>query len=400
MANDGLLSNIATNPLLQIGAGLLSVAGPSRQPQSLGTGLLRGLTAAQQAQQAQLRNQAVREQLEARARQREAQQRLAGLLQPGISVDTGALPTAGDIAMGAGPEAVDAAVTEVPMQGLLNAGGFQSPEVMGLLAQAAPEQFTQSLMGAAFPNDRRQNSLIEQAQFAFPDDPDRQREFVETNAGQGDVATQLDLLTARQRQIEIENELRDRQERDESREAKRGKLISSVRRDLNDAKRLAEINNELRGTAGEAGIPLPELRRAAISGAGAVGGLLGVDNSRAQEIVNLMDEFSKISTRFSAQSAVDLFDSGNITNFQLQSIQDATPNISIAPDANARIIADSMETILGGADRADIKIKDRGKFEALIRELRGEPSDGGSETRKNPRSSSRKTGGVRFLGFE
>ena len=357
------------SPLLSIGAGLLSASGPSATPTSFGQRLGQGLTAAGTFQAQMDRNQAARQALAQRAELQRARQQL---FQP---QQEGAAP---------------------PIQGLL--GGQPSPQELGLLAQAFPSQIG-SLMSRSGGQERRPNSLIEQAQFAFPDDQDKQRQFVAQNAGQDDIAAQLGLLQARQRQIEIENALRDRQEADESREQKRGKLIASVAKDLEDARRLAEINSELQGTLGESGVPLSDVRRAIASGAGALGDLVGADTSETKRIVNLMDEFEKISTRFATQSAVDLFDSGNITNFQLQAIQAATPNPSIAPEANNRIIADSIEAILGGADRAGIEIQNRNEFDRLARQLRGEPAQ---EAPANPdrQDQPRQRGAIRFLGFE
>lgn len=359
MANDGLLSNIATNPLLQIGAGLLSVAGPSRQPQSLGTGLLRGLTAAQQAQRAQLRNQAVREELEQRARQREAQQRLAGLLQPGISVDTGALPTAGDIAMGAGPEAVDAAVTEVPMQGLLNAGGFQSPEVMGLLAQAAPEQFTQGLLGQAFPQSRRQNSLIEQAQFAFPNDPAQQRQFVATNAGSPELDAQLQALTAQQKTLEIQGELNEMRQERRERIVSEARSNAGIRQDLKSVHRLAELTNNLENSFAETGLPFAQARRTLASLGSVtpdnVAQELGIDRQRAARIADDFQEFEKISTDLALKRATRTF-GANISDAQTNMVLSTSPSPNLTPGANRRLLGSVFSEIRTTGDIAGVDL--------------------------------------------
>lgn len=77
--NSGI-NNALNTPAFNLGVGLLSAAGPSENPVSLGQALGRGVQFAQNAQQQQLRNQLVRQQLEGTTRQRQATDQLRGLL--------------------------------------------------------------------------------------------------------------------------------------------------------------------------------------------------------------------------------------------------------------------------------------------------------------------------------
>jgi hypothetical protein len=111
---NGLLSEALNSPLLNLGIGLLSASGPSTTPISLGQGLARGVQFASEAQRQALLNQVARAQLTDEARKRDATAKLRGILSEGG-----------------------------------NAAG--NPEILGLLAEAAPDQFTQGLLGTIFP---------------------------------------------------------------------------------------------------------------------------------------------------------------------------------------------------------------------------------------------------------
>jgi hypothetical protein len=187
------------------------------------------------------------------------------------------------------------------------------------------------------------------------------------------VEGQLDQATLSLRKLEIENE------RNELAESIRTKGITFAEKtnaaisDLNDAKRLAEINAELRNTIGATGVPFSSIRRAVTSGAAAVGSLFGFDTSKAQRIVDLVDEFDKTSARFAVQAANTMFAGDkNITNFQLQTVSRSTPNLAIASNANDRIIADHISTILEGTSAAGINVANRAEFEDLSKKLKGQ----------------------------
>lgn len=138
----GLFDDIAGNPLLNFGAGLLSAAG---QP-NFGVALGQGLQFASAAQQHQARNDLLRTKLANEAkqqaavdRQQAAVERLQGLLGPDPNAP---IPLT--------PEGQAAA---------------QQQQIMGLLAQAAPEQFTQAILAQALPKPQQPTNLEREFNF-------------------------------------------------------------------------------------------------------------------------------------------------------------------------------------------------------------------------------------------
>lgn len=341
------LQGLLANPAFNLGLGLLSEAGPSRQPRNIGRGLLRGAESARAAQMAQMKNQALREELRRRAQQREAQQRLSGLFQTGMDVDVGALPTAGDIAMGAGPEAVDAAVTQVPMQGLLEAGGLQSPEVMGLLFQAAPEQFTQGLLGQAFGTQRAEPSAVRTLRAAGIDPASEQgREILLRNLSGGDLDAQIQNLRAQQQLLDLRQQMSEMQREDRERLTTEALTAQSLRSDLKGINRLRALTDQLEGTLVETGLPLQEARRMLASVQSVtpdnVASALDIDRERARRISAGIQEYEKLSNDLALKRAARLFE-GDITDDKLSFVTSTMPNPRMSPGANRRIL-DSLES--------------------------------------------------------
>lgn len=122
MANgniSGLLGDALSNPLFNLGIGLLAAGGPSTTPVSLGQALGQGAQFANRAQQQALQNQLIRSRLEEDARKRGALERLRG--------------------------------------------AFAGNETLGLLAEVAPDAVAKGLLAQAFPEPL---SPLEQATLA------------------------------------------------------------------------------------------------------------------------------------------------------------------------------------------------------------------------------------------
>lgn len=387
MANgeDNGMSGLLGNPMFNLGVGLLG-AGLNR-PQNVGQGLLSGLSAGTELQGAALKNQEARARLEQLSRQQRLGNELQNLLERHTSGGTRPVgPSAAldaNAAAGAQPgpttDAAQLAGQQVNMPGPIS--GPQA-EMLGLLGQVDPKAGVTAAVGLLSPDDRRPNSLIEQAQFVFPQDPDKQRQFVaENSGGGGDLDRQLQMLDMRQRQLEFQRQQRELNQQERDQKQAQGELVASLRTDLNRGEELAELVNDLEGTALETGVPLSQMRRAATSGASALGNLVGVDTSDSQQLVGKFDRFNKLATNFAINSATRLFDSGRISNFQLQAIQDAQVSPTVSPEANRLVIADNLQHLLEGADRAGIEIKDQEQFESTIQGLRGEAEGSSNQER-------------------
>lgn len=358
--NQGLLDQIGTglnelrtSPAFNVGLGLLSAAGPQQQPMSTGQRLASGLQSGFSMQQRAMQNQAQRQELQQRQRQREAQQDLTSLLQQDFPPSTIRRP---------------------------GAAQDRRERMMGLMAQAQPQAFQQSLleqMTAQPQQEPEELQLIRALQ--DPTLSADQRELLKRRiAGSGAndrVMQRLDMLT---RMAELRAMEREAQERRETEREERADMQSSMRQEIRDAKRLAEINRELRGTALETGLPMPELRRqtasAAEAGRNILGAVTGEDlgDRETQRTIALFDEFGKLSSRFASQTANRLFGEGGLTNQQLASATRQAPSASLAPGANATIIASQLDTLLSGAQRAGVNLTEDEVRETrnLIEQLR------------------------------
>lgn len=367
MANgQGLLSGGLANPLLNVGAGLLSVAGPSRRPQSIGTGLMRGLESARQAQTQQLENRAVREELRARAQQRDARSRLGEMMQPGqVAPDVSALPTGQDIIAGNVTDQQIQGIQPqtVPMAGIRRAGGVQSPEVMGLLSQAAPEQFTQSLLGAAFPEPRSEPSDIQALRAAGIDPQSEQgRQIITqgiTGGSQDAMDAQIQALEARNKMLDLQQRMSEMSAAERDRNIERSRTQTGLNQDVKTIGRLAELSNNLRGTIAETGQPFGEVRRTLASLGSVtpenVASALGIDQQQARQIAADVQEFKKFSTDLSLQRANRQF-GDDISNQQLNAVQQTSPSLSMGPEANQRLLDSLLSRTVSEAETLGVDI--------------------------------------------
>lgn len=137
---EGLLSG--ASPIGNLGLGLLAASGPSTTPRSFGQVLAQASQFASERQRAAMQNQAMRQALEDSQSRREAMQQLPGLL---AQTTVAQAPSTQQIT-GIGGEAVG----RIPgRQGLIPT--VQTPEgqqqLMGLLAQANPQDFSRDLIG-------------------------------------------------------------------------------------------------------------------------------------------------------------------------------------------------------------------------------------------------------------
>lgn len=348
------------SPAFNVGMGLLSAAGPSQQPMSTGQRLASGFQTGMGLQQRAMENQFQRRQMQQRARQQEASEQLTNLLQ-----------------------------TDLPPANIRRPGAAQDQqqEMMSLLSQANPEAFQtgllQQMMGQqerAEPSELRMIRALRD-----PSLDQDQRELLRRNiagAGASDQLMQrLDLLV---RQAELERMQREDEQAEQEQRQNQAELQGSFRQDLSDARKLAELNNRLRDTALETGMPMPELRRqaAAASEAGRniIGAVTGQDLSdeKSQQVIADFDEFNKLASRFAGSTANRLFSEGGLTNQQLRQAQQQTPSASMSPIANNRIIADQIDTLLSGAQNAGVNLTEDeiAETRSFIEDLRTQEQSG------------------------
>ena len=356
------------SPLVDLGATIASLGGP------VGARVAENLRFQSARSEGALRNLALLENIQ-RSRQRR------GVLDEILRISQGEVPEMDEAARAAAEaEGQRLPTTEERLQ--------------GLLAAAAPEQAAAAMLGrerSAPAIVRTLEALADpEAPQRFNLSPDEISQLKSNLVKQGSTDSQLATLDLMLRGIQIQQEQLKLAEESREQRTNKGALVQTVRRDLKDAVRLAEINSELAGTVLEAGVPFPDIRRAAASGAAAVGRLIGIDTSEAERLVNLVDEFDKISSRFAASSAARLFDNQAITNFQLETIQDSVPSMQVAPGANERVIADVIDILSDAAENENLGITDLARFREASRQLRaGEFGRGDGGRRRETRSPSR-----------
>lgn len=369
MANGigGLLSE--GNPLLDIGLGLLAQSGPVRGPApSFGQTLGRAGQFAFARNRERLRNDLIRSRLAEDQRRREAVGQLQGLLGQETTIQG-----PGTAVTGLEGEEIGTIPGRQAMVPLLATPEGQS-QLMGLLGQVAPETVATSLLSQQ--TERAEPADLRMFREFFPDvdpgTPEGRQQFLEfkkAQTGNEQQALQLDIM---KRQLEVEklvNELRSEREEEQQSEAN---FADAVRSDVSDAKRLLQLNERLADSLGETGVPLPNMRRAILSGTSAVRRLFGGDTQKADQVIADFDTFNKIANRFALETAERLNTRGALTNFQLQSIQNTVPSLSLSPTANRRIVADQLESLISAADRNDVPLPNRGEIESLIEQIRSE----------------------------
>jgi len=372
MAN-GLLGG---NFLTDLGLGLLSQSGPVVGPApSLGQALGRAGLLAQERRRERLKNDLIRQKMTQQQEQQNALGKIQGLLGKNTTIQGTGTDVQGlngqNLGTIPGKEAMVSTI--------------QTPEgkqkLLGLLSQAAPDQFAQNLISQIMPGQQRaEPTQVRIARtLSDPNESQSVKDEIRKQLQAKSSGQQLDILNARLKTLEIQSQLNDLEQKKQTETKDKADLKSSLITDLNHAKRLSELNHKLENTALETGIPLAQLRRDALSGTSALKRAFGGDAEKAQQLINDFDEFSKISVRFAAKSAAQLFKQQRITNFQFKAIQNATPSVGLAPGANDRVIADSVRVLLEGAKNANINIPNTSSFDQLINQLQGNASEQGGK---------------------
>lgn len=312
----GLLSDALSNPLTNIGVGLLSSSGPSLVPHSIGQGLAQGFQLAQSAQQQSLRNQVLRDQLAQRSQKQAAAQKLQGLL-----------------------------------------GDQPNGQMLGLLAEMAPGATAQGLLSQMFP---RSNSTLELLKAANINPDSKEGQDIirrKLTGGPEQLDATLKLLQIQKATSEAANA---RSEKERTQARSKFSIVSGLDR----LKEVARLNSELEGTLGETGMGFNELRAKAFGPASLVDPTLRQAGANLQRLEQLTKK-EAISELFAPEVKA-----GQMTDTKLNTFLRTKPGIDVLPEVNAPIIADMLQAKLNSADAAGIEVPDRANVEKLIADLR------------------------------
>lgn len=346
----GLLSG--SNPLSNLGIGLLAASGPRPQgTANFGSRLGEAAQFAQQRQQMAMQNEMMRQAMLQRQRQQQAQQQIQGILSA--------------------PERVPQGQPLPPGQGVMATRDQRQPELMGLLAQAAPEQFNatmiQGLLGQQ--QERAEPAPVRIARIlADPNESQEVKDAIQQQINSSDdseqIANTLRLLQVHelQRQLDMEQDQK-------ARERTAGRIsVLNADEALREA---ATINQRLRGTIGETGLGFNELRERMAGPWAAFVGLFGGDAQQARQVAADMQRFEQLTTREGLQSLFSgQVGAGTITNSKMDTYLTTKPSLNRLPETNSQIIADMLQDNLDSAEVLGISMPGRAQTEQLIETLR------------------------------
>jgi hypothetical protein len=174
------------------------------------------------------------------------------------------------------------------------------------------------------------------------------------------VQMELERLKVAQRTFDLAEDQRESAAIAEDADRLRRATTVTLGTDFADARKLAELNENLGKSALATGLSFRTFAREVASigssvdptsWAGEIMGKFGFDSERATQLVADFDTFNKLSQQFVLAAAAMLSDAGfgNITNAQLRIIEGSVVSGENSTEANREIIARNMEAILNAA---------------------------------------------------
>lgn len=235
-------------------------------------------------------------------------------------------------------------------------------EAMGLLAEFAPEAAMTGLLGEVFPKREEVRSSPEEARMMrelnIPLTEEGYARFKQLR-GTGDanaLAAIRDALEISKLRGEIGDKNAERGRTEDQRTKDRALAERGFNRNLGQLRELSGLNEELRGTLLEAGVPFSDLRRALASGGAFLGEKVGYNTSQLKDKVAKADRLSKGLNDIIIENK-DRFGQ-NFTNNMLDLLQRSSANKDIAPEAINSILGKLTEQILDVSDIEGYNISD------------------------------------------
>lgn len=354
------LQGLLSNPMFNIGAGLLASSGPSLQPVGFGQALVGGLNYANQRQAEQMQLQQARQQIEmqqAQAEQAKQRQQALGQLQGLFMPSQTPGPVVSQVAPAIGtPE-----------------GQAMLP---GLLAQLAPEAFAQQLFAQQFakPEAPRLSTgmndfmaMNPQLQPGTPEFSEAYKQFAMQSDPNGSALEQVQLELSLM-QLKDAREQREREEQTVAQE-RRGMYRDTVN-DLKKLEEMADLNRKLEGSFLAAGMVSPDLRRDVASVKQSIMQAMGQDTTKAQQAIADFDRFGKLMQDFVINSIDRFAGSGTMTQGKFDALLAANASLGVSPQANNLIFADNIDAILDSAEIEGLEVPNADKLRSLSASLR------------------------------
>lgn len=362
MANGNRIQGLLSggNPLFDLGIGLLSASGPRPQgTANFGSRIGEAAQFASARQQAAQANEFLRQQMLARQRQQQAQQQLAGLLSAPERTPEGQPLPAG--------------------QGVLRTQDqIGQPELLGLLAQANPQGVTQALTQGLLGPQQQQRADPAPVRIArFLTDPNESEEAKaevrKQIAAKGDdqALEQIRLLTQR---AQLENLTREQDLAEQTVDQQQRALQVNSRRTFNSVKKVINLTEQLEesGVLLQPGNPLARQLRQGLALGAPFARATGFDGTATewQNAVSVFDQLDKELNSLQLEVA-GLSGSRAPTNFALESVQRATANIGITPDAIRGVSPTIVQGLLDAAEIEGLEFGELQEMRQFIDTLQG-----------------------------
>lgn len=345
MAN-GKIEGLLGNPGFTTGLGLLS-AGLS-QPQNLGQGLLSGLQAGGQLQEAGLRNRALREELQATSRRRRAMAEIPELIKS------------------FGP--LQSPMARTPQTGLLSA---PQTETLGLLAQADPAAALTTLSSQLFPEERSQTSLVRNLRAAGIDPMSEEgRKLVVDNirsAGGDELQAMLAQVQLQREMTELSARERELTEEEEEKRQSQARRLDSVMTTADNIDQMSDMLGILEQSGGlEPGVGF-ETERRAISGI--IAGITGDEQRSAANTA--YDNLRRLSESEALKRAGSILsEMGTISNAKFNAARETLADPSSTPAAMRLAMADILDASVRGAEIEGLELENADALKEQINRLR------------------------------
>lgn len=219
--------------------------------------------------------------------------------------------------------------------------GLQQQRMMGLLAQAAPEQFASQMIQSQFAQPRALPREAALAQQMFPGEPletsvPKVVAMMNPQNPQDALDTQKTLLEIQKLMADLRSGQQEQEQAEEQEQIQTGVNQNSIDTSISTIGGIAQNLNKIKGTMLQPGAPAPNFRRLA-SGALSFGReMLGLDSSKQQELNTALDLVNKDLNGLILDTIQNF--GGNLTVQQTRILEEASANENITPQAIASVL--------------------------------------------------------------
>lgn len=257
----------------------------------------------------------------------------------------------------------------------MDEGAADRGEIMGLLSDVAPEAMVTGLLGEMFAKPEADRSepadLRMMRALGIEPTPENYAKF-KAIGGDAAGAHGIDGALKQLQMQKLLDEMRDRTdaraETAAEKQKKRRLAETSLNRNFGKLEDLAALNDQIKGTVVETGVPLSSWRRAGASGAASLGRIAGFDTAKLQDNITASDRLAKGLNDLVIET-IDRF-GDQLTNDKLALLQSASANPNITPEAISSILGAISESMLDAADIEGYNVADPDRVTTFIKRMK------------------------------